>query len=86
MVLASLAQIPGRQVHLLRVRAVLCVMLIITFRNDGTGTQKVGNYEVTVRINSFELERTRIEGHRRADGWRELVRMLLENKDGVIGG
>jgi len=34
---------------------------------------------VTVRINSFELERTRIEGHRRADGWRELARMLLES-------
>ena len=54
-------------------------MLIITFRNDGTGTQEVGNYEVSVRINSFELERTRIEGHKRADGWRELVRMLLED-------
>jgi len=30
MVLASLAQIPGRQVHLLRVRAVLRVMLMVT--------------------------------------------------------
>ena len=53
-------------------------MLIILFRNDGTGDQETGNYEVTVRVNQFELERTRVEGHRRADGWRELVRMLLE--------
>ena len=53
-------------------------MLIILFRNDGTGDQETANYEVTVRVNQFELERTRIEGHRRADGWRELVRMLLE--------
>ena len=53
-------------------------VLIILFRNDGTGDKDVGNYEVTVRVNHFELERTRIEGHKRADGWRELVRMLLE--------
>ena len=53
-------------------------MLIILFRNDGTGDHETGNYEVTVRVNQFELHRARIEGHKRADGWRELVRMLLE--------
>ena len=53
-------------------------MLIILFRNDGTGDSETANYEVTVRVNQLELHRTRIEGHKRADGWRELVRMLLE--------
>jgi len=55
-------------------------MLIILFRNDGTGDQDTANYEVTVRVNAFELARERIEGHKRADGWRELVRMLAENE------
>ena len=53
-------------------------ILIILFRNDGTGDQKTGNYEVTVRVNQLELHRARIEGHKRADGWRALVRMLAE--------
>ena len=58
-------------------------MLIILFRNDGTGDQETGNYEVTVRVNHFELERTRIEGHKRSDGWRELVRMLVDDDDDI---
>ena len=58
-------------------------MLIILFRNDGTGDAQTGNYEVTVRVNQFELERTRIEGHKRADGWRELVRMLVDDDDEI---
>ena len=56
-------------------------VLIILFRNDGTGDKQTGNYEVTVRVNSLELHRARIEGHKRADGWRELVRMLVETEE-----
>jgi hypothetical protein len=57
-------------------------VLIILFRNDGTGDKHIANYEVTVRVNSLELHRARIEGHRRSGGWRELVRMLLESEEG----
>ena len=56
-------------------------VLIILFRNDGTGDKQTGNYEVTVRVNSLELHRARIEGHKRSDGWRELVKMLVENDE-----
>ena len=78
MCLAALASVsgPGPMGH--RGWPAVRDMLIILFRNDGTGNKDVGNYEVTVRVNQFELERARIEGHKRADGWRELVRMLLE--------
>lgn len=53
-------------------------MLSITFRNDGTGDAETGHYDVVVAVNGFVLSTERIENHRRADGWRELVRMLAE--------
>ena len=56
-------------------------MLSVTFRNDGTGDAETGNYEVVVRVNTVVISRERVEGHRRADGWRELVRMLAEVDD-----
>ena len=53
-------------------------MLSVTFRNDGTGDAETGYYDVVVTVNGIVISRERIEGHRRADGWRELVRMLAE--------
>ena len=51
-------------------------MLLITFRNDGSGDGDVGNYEVRVSVNGLVIAEERVEGHRRAEGWRALVRML----------
>lgn len=53
-------------------------MLTIFIRNDGTGDKKIGNYVVSVAVNGMVIARERIEGHKRADGWRALVRMLGE--------
>ena len=61
-------------------------MLFITFHNDGTGDEDTGNYDVVVSVNGLELARERIEGHRRADGWRELVRCLVEKQGPDDGG
>lgn len=63
-------------------------MLTITFRNDGTGDGRVGNYDVVVRVNSLVIAERRIEGHDRAEGWRGLVRMLLDGdmEGGKTGG
>ena len=53
-------------------------MLIITFHNDGTGTEDAANYDVEVRITLTETQlatiaRGRIEGHKRSDGWARLA-------------
>ena len=61
-------------------------MLLVTFHNDGTGDQDTGNYEVTVSINTATISRERIKGHKRSDGWRELVRLLAENDGPDDGG
>ena len=53
-------------------------MMLVTFKNDGTGDKHTGNYDVAVSINGFGLAVTRIENHRRADGWLALLRALVE--------
>jgi hypothetical protein len=60
-------------------------MLIITFHNDRSGTKAIANYNVRVLVNQQEIATARINGHRRADGWEELVRRfvgILDAKDG----
>jgi hypothetical protein len=52
-------------------------MLIITFHNDGSGTEEIANYDVKVFVNRQEIAKVRINGHRRADGWEELVRQFV---------
>jgi hypothetical protein len=49
-------------------------MLTVIFRNDGTGTDEIGNYDVSVDVNGIVIERFRVTGHNRADGARVLVR------------
>jgi hypothetical protein len=56
-------------------------MLTIAFRNDGTGTREVGNYDVTVSVNGLVVDRARVEGHPRAEDWRALARRLLEQEE-----
>ncbi len=56
-------------------------VLTIAFRNDGTGTPEVGNYDVTVSANGLVVGRARVEGHPRVEDWRALLRRLLEQED-----
>ena len=53
-------------------------MLTITIRNVGTGTDNAANYAYTVMVNGREIATGEVTGHNRADGWRELVRMVAE--------
>ena len=48
-------------------------MLVITLRNDGTGTDESANYDYEVSVNWRPIADGRIEGHNRADGWRVLA-------------
>lgn len=61
-------------------------MLTIKFHNDGTGDKETGNYNVAVWVNLELVSVERTEGHKRADGWRALVKMLAENEKGPDDG
>jgi len=52
-------------------------MLTVTFHNDGTGNEAIGNYDVTVAVNDAIIYTCRIEGHERRRGWTELVDRLV---------
>ncbi len=51
-------------------------MLRITFINDGTGSEEVGNYDYIVSVNLYQIARGRVEGHIRADGWEGLIKLF----------
>jgi len=51
-------------------------MLTIAFRNDSTGDKFTGNYDVTVTVNGLVIDRLRVEGHDRREGWRGLAKDL----------
>jgi len=51
-------------------------MLVIKLVNDGTGTEVLGHYDVTVAVNDKTIWQGRIEGHRRSKGWKRLVQRL----------
>jgi hypothetical protein len=53
------------------------VALIIIFQNDGTGDEKIGNYNVKVMINELIITEGRVEGHLRESGWMGLVKRLV---------
>ena len=48
-------------------------MLVINIHNDSTGTDEIGNYNYTVKINYEIISSGRIEGHERLHGWEALV-------------
>jgi len=52
-------------------------MLTLEFRNDGTGNEVVGSYDVTARANRHVLWRGRVEGHERGD-WLALVDEMVD--------
>ena len=50
--------------------------LIVVFHNDASGTDESANYNVTVYVNQRVIATDRVEGHNRAQSWRELIRRL----------
>jgi hypothetical protein len=55
-------------------------MLLILVHNDGTGSEETGNYDYEVRINNEVIERGRIQGHNRKDGWRALIKEIANHQ------
>jgi hypothetical protein len=53
-------------------------MLTVTFHNDGTGNEDIGNYDVTVAVNDEIIWTGRVEGHNRRYGWVALVDQLVD--------
>lgn len=61
-------------------------MLIVLVHNDGTGTTECANYnyEVKVTETSTRLKRIAVgwvEGHEREQGWRGLLRRIVDDMD-----
>ena len=54
-------------------------MLTLTIHNDGTGNERVGNYDVTVKSNNDVLWKGRVNGHDRSHGWLALLDLTLNN-------
>ena len=52
-------------------------MLTVSFHNDGTGNEGIGNYDVTVAVNDEIIWTGRVEGHHRGYGWVELLDNLV---------
>lgn len=54
-------------------------MLLVKIVNDGTGTDKIGNYDWEVYINERMIASGRVEGHPRGDGWYGLLSRLVRS-------
>ena len=53
-------------------------MLAIYIQNDSTGTEKVGNYLVTVAINNENLWTGNVRGFQRRLGWYKLLKRVMK--------
>jgi len=56
-------------------------MLIIKIQNDSTGTNESANYKYQVLVNQTAIESGEIRGHNRDDGWRKLVKQLVDESE-----
>ena len=56
-------------------------MLTIKICNDGTGNKEIGNYKYEVQVNYKTIEEGTIEGHKRKEGWRKLVKLLIGDEN-----
>ena len=56
-------------------------MLIITIKNDATGTNENANYIYEVRVNYDTIAKGKLKGHNRNDGWIKLVKSILEQEE-----
>lgn len=57
-------------------------MLVVYIHNDGTGTDEAANYDVHARVNGRLIAAVHVTGHRRANGWRDLLRMIADTSEG----
>lgn len=55
-------------------------MLLVLVHNDGTGSEEKANYDFEVRINNEVIERGRVQGHNRKDGWRTLIKEIVDHQ------
>lgn len=51
---------------------------VVKIANDQTGTEEVGNYEITVQTTGKATRTFRLEGHRRAGGFWLLALQVLQ--------
>ena len=58
-------------------------MLALFIQNDGTGTDRTGNYIWRVEVNGKVIDSGALKGHRRQHGWPELVRRIAEESYGL---
>lgn len=56
-------------------------MLTIQILNDGTGTEECSNYTYDVFVNRDKIESGDIRGHNRKDGWRNLLKLMVEDDE-----
>lgn len=56
-------------------------MLIIKILNDGTGDLRTGNYLYSVYVNENLIALGKIKNHKRAKGWRNLVKMIIKQEE-----
>lgn len=54
-------------------------MLTLQILNDTTGDNDTANYTYRVMVNTREVASGRVKGHRRADDWWKLVRLVIED-------
>lgn len=54
-------------------------MLTLQILNDTTGDNDTANYTYRVMVNTREVASGRVRGHRRADGWWKLIRLVVED-------
>jgi hypothetical protein len=61
-------------------------MLTIYIRNIKT-VKDISDYEYLVMVNAEKIAEGKIKGHKRADGWKPLVKRIAENEgDGCEDG
>lgn len=54
-------------------------MLTLYIRNI-THCKPVSDYEYIVMVNAEKIAEGTVTGHKRADGWQKLIRLIADNK------
>lgn len=61
-------------------------MLIIRIHNDGTGEGELCNYDIEVLVTTSPttlrtIETMRVEGHKRGDGYKAILRRMIDQPE-----
>lgn len=54
------------------------MMLTVYIHNIETNTDETCNYEYAVRVNDKTIQTGKVSGHKRADGWGALLKLVAE--------